>query len=116
MDKKDYLRTIYRLDKNDHSNILIKIGDLKVDIYSNEMFEVIGDEFKLPFKIDDSVLQPTKEKVCILFSQYKGSKFKDLLIKNNISFESEEQFLDGLPFRIYSKGKLVKEGDENIIK
>ena len=116
MNKKDYLRTIYRLDKNDYSNILIKIGDLNIGDSYDDLFELIGTEFNLPNKIDNSVLQPNKNQVCILFSQYKGSKFKDLLIKNKISFESYEEFLDGLPFRKYLKGQIYKEGDENIIK
>jgi hypothetical protein len=116
MIKKDYLRTIYRLDKNDYSKILIEIGKLNIGINYGDLFEIIGTEVNIPNKIINSVLQPRDNNVCILFSQYKGSKFKELLIKNKIDFESEEQFLDGLPFRIYLKGKLFKEGDENILK
>ena len=113
---KGYLRTIYRLDKNDYGKILVRISKLDIGDNYEELFNLCGTESNFPDKIDDSVLQPTEDKVCILFCQYKGSRFKDLLVKNRISFESEEPFLDGYSFRIYLKGKLVKEGDENIIK
>jgi len=116
MEKKEYLKTVYRLNKKDYNLVIIKILEENVGNNPYDIFELVGTEFNLPNKIDDSVLQPTEEKVCILFCQYKGSKFKELLVKNKISFESEEPFLDGYNFRIYLRGKLVSEGDENIIK
>jgi hypothetical protein len=64
---KDYLNTIYRLNKESYSLILIAIGELNIGDNYDELFELIGTEFNIPNKIDDSVLQPTEEKVCILF-------------------------------------------------